>query len=116
MIPEDFVNPEYDPDFAARLIGKRVLVGLTRASHEGQVIYQYQLHGVVVSAHPRDGIEIALEGVRAGSTWVMPPATAAFRPGEPGVYRLRETGEEVQSPDFVATWTMTEPSDPTKVE
>ncbi len=107
--PEQGADPNFDPKLAQELVGKRVLVGLTQLTNSGRVRHSYQLHGVVMQVDPDKGIMIALEGVRAGGTWTMPPATAAFSRASPGVYALKETGEEVVDPDFLAVWTVKEP-------
>jgi len=59
--------------------------------------------------HPK-GIEIALEGSRAGETYRLPPDMRAFFPATKGEYRLRSTGEVVVDPDFfTTTWSVQRP-------
>lgn len=36
--------------------------------------------------------------------WV-PPDVSADEPAQPGEYRLRESGQVIESPDYLATWT-----------
>ncbi len=99
--------PSWDPQKAAALIGSKVLIGLTFVSDAGEE--QVQMHGVVTEATPESGIEIALEGNRAGDTYRLPPDLRGFFPAPPGEYRLRSTGEVVIDPDFTANWTISRP-------
>jgi hypothetical protein len=109
MSPSSTDQPPWDDDFARRLVGRIVLIGITQEDHRGKVIAQHQMHGKVASASRENGIEIALEGVRSGETYRLPPTTAAFRPASPGEYRLRQTGEVVIDPDYTSVWTVTSP-------
>lgn len=109
--PPDFDDgrPAFDSEFARGLIGKRVLVGVTRQDRRGQHISDDQYHGVVVTADAVRGIEIELAGVRKGQRKWLPPATEPFEAAAQGQYRLRSTGEVVVDPDFTAQWTLTQP-------
>jgi len=98
----------FDLEFAQSLIGKRVLVGVTRQDRRGQHISDDQFHGVIVTADAVRGIEVALAGVKAGETKWLPPATDPFEAAPKGQYRLRSTGEVVVDPDFTAQWTVTQ--------
>ena len=98
----------FDEELAALYVGKYIIVGLTTLDHAGELIQQEQFHGVIESASP-DGIQIALRGVRAGETWNMPPVLSAIRLADPGVYKLRSTGEEITNPDLQSTWILTKP-------
>jgi len=98
----------WDPKLAVELVGKRVLVGITDLAPDGAVVGQRQLHGPAIRADRRGGIAVRLAGARAGEEMVLPPDTRAFRPAAPGEYRLRQTGEVVRDPDFLATWSVQE--------
>lgn len=100
----------WDADVARELLGKLVLVGLTRLDHLGQEVDREQFYGVVTSADPEEGIEVSLRGTKDGRTFRLPPTTECFAPAKPGQYRLRLTGEVVENPDFVATWTVRNPA------
>ena len=104
----DSPPPRFDAAFATRLIGKRVLIGVTVKTRDGEVVRNEQFHGEVVSADPADGIRLALHGRRAGETKWLPAATDAFRAADEGTYTLRGTGEEVVDPDFTAQWVLYE--------
>jgi len=101
-------RPTFDSEFAQSLVGKRVLVGVTRQDRRGQHISNDQYHGVIVTADAVRGIEIELAGVRAGEKKWLPPATEPFKAAAKGQYRLRSTGEVVVDPDFTAQWTLTQ--------
>ena len=99
----------FDETFAASLVGKYVLVGLTIQSHDGRTIERRQVHGIVVSADRRTGVTIDLHGSRKGEKYVLPPDTRDFRPGKLGMYRPRDSDDIVWNPDFTCSWTITRP-------
>jgi hypothetical protein len=102
--------PAWDQDEADWLIGKYVLVGITYLASDGETVKsQAQYHGRIVSADPKVGFKIECEGRWAGQTMGLPPVLEAFRPADPGKYRLRATEEVVEDPDVLATWSITEP-------
>jgi hypothetical protein len=100
---------EFDAEFAQRLIGKHVLIGVTVQNRRGEFTRQEQFHGTVLSADATAGITMRLKGAREGEEKWLPPATNVFEPAEPGVYKLRSTGEDVVNPDFTASWLLTQP-------
>jgi hypothetical protein len=99
--------PAWDEDRALELIGLRVLIGITHAGPDGHRMEQ--MFGIVRIVDRARGIMIALEGVRAGEDVWLPPHLDAFKPADPGTYRLRSTGEEVVDPDLLSTWTINPP-------
>jgi hypothetical protein len=110
-IEEPDGKPEWDQDEADWLVGKYVLVGITRVAADGKTVKsQEQCHGRVTKAERNVGIAITCEGARAGQDVVLPPDLSAFRLAGPGQYNLRSTGEVVVDPDMVTTWTITEPA------
>lgn len=112
MIPDELDDddvgplwePEWNPRLAVELVGKRVLVGVTDLGPDGSVLGHRQFYGHAIRADQRVGIALRLEGARAGEELVLPPDTRAFRPAGPGEYRLRQTGEVVEGPDFLTTY------------
>lgn len=104
---EDDSRPPFDHALAAELLGKHVLVGITKLDHEGNLLEQIQCHGDVIVADERDGFCFKLRGTREGEFEWLPPDTRAFVPAPPGEYRLRSTGEVVADPDYTTTWTST---------
>lgn len=100
-------RPAWDHGRAQEIIGLRVLIGITRVGPEGEQLTK--MFGIIVSAEPGRGIEVALEGVRGGETYWLPPDTSAFHPVPLGNYRLKTTQEIVSDPDLLTTWTMNSP-------
>jgi hypothetical protein len=100
--------PDFDETLAATYIGKYILIGITYCENDGTLSEQLQMHGIIKSA-THDGISIDLLGPRQGETWVMPPALEAITQAKPGIYTLRSTGEEIENPDLLSTWTITKP-------
>ena len=96
-------------DVALDLMGALVLVGMTRLSHEERLIRKEQFYGRVVDVSERDGICLKLEGARDGEYYWMPPTTEPYQRAKPGEYTLSSTGEVVKDPDYLSTWTLTEP-------
>lgn len=98
--------PLLDEVVAQQVIGKSVLVGITYVNSHDELIEQRQLHGVIESVTSEDGIAIRLGD---GKVFRLPPDLRGIEPAAPGIYRLRSTGEEVENPDYVWTWTVTSP-------
>ncbi len=92
-------TPAWDDAFGAALIGKRVLVGITRQTAAG--LLQEQVFGTVETADAH-GIKLVLGGERFG----LPPDPRAFQAAAPGSYRLRSTGGTLTDPDVTAMWTI----------
>jgi hypothetical protein len=84
-------------------LGKRVLVGLTCVDPEGDVLTRLQTHGVVAEVRD-DTILLTRDD---GSSFGLPPAPELLEVAEPGIYTLRETGESIEDPDFLASLTIT---------
>jgi hypothetical protein len=101
-------RPEWDSEAAEVMIGAVVLIGITRRSPAGDE--QEQMHGVIQSVDPDNGVEIILSGAREGETCRLPPDLGSFQPAPPGEYRLRSTGEVVVDPDYISQWTIEPPA------
>jgi hypothetical protein len=100
----------WDQEEADWLIGKSVLVGITWLEPDNETLKaQGQYYGKIVAADKQNGIKIECEGTWAGRTMGLPPDLRAFRPADPGEYKLRSTGEVVTDPDVLSTWTITAP-------
>ena len=97
-----------DEEFAAELIGTHLLVGITHVGHAGKVLSQEQFHGEVIRATIAEGVVFVDS---AGKEHWVPLDREAFRPADPGTYKLRSTGEVVVDPEWVSTWTVYPPDD-----
>jgi hypothetical protein len=86
------------------LLGKTILVGITRLNHKEELIEQQQLVGTFISMEQTICLRL-----RNGEDFTLPPDLSAFRKANPGIYRLRSTGEEIENPDFIAVWTVRAP-------
>lgn len=96
----------WDASLAASLPGKLLLVGLTYLDVDGKLIDKQQIYGRVLSATPRGGISLRLEGRRTGERYALPPDTRSFCKARPGQYRLHATGEVVVNPDYTVTFSI----------
>lgn len=99
----------WDDRTAAEVIGKIVLIGLTHLAHGDAPVSYEQLHGRIASGDRKQGFRIELQGMRSGEDYWLPPQTDTFVRANPGTYRLRSTGEEVENPDYISNWTINPP-------
>ena len=100
----DLIGVERDPH---SLLGKYVLIGITRISADGDFLEEGECHGRIALVDPDLGIRVLLSD---GEVLTLPPDPGSFRAAKPGVYRLRSTGEEVVDPDLTTVWTIREPA------
>jgi len=63
------------------------------------------MHGVV-SAIDEHGIKIRLLD---GNWFNLPPDLRSIKLAPRGQYRVRSTGETINDPDLMTTWTITQP-------
>jgi hypothetical protein len=106
--------PTWDDDRARGLIGKTVLLGLTFATADGDVVEQVQRHGVVEHADPEKGIGVRLIGPGQqwhGELYELPADLRPFSEAAPGSYRLRSTGETIVNPNLTSTWEIRSPTE-----
>ena len=88
------------------LVGKTVLIGITRLDHDDELIEKTEKFGRIASVDPHDGIKV---DVGEPELFTLPPNPQHFNHARPGVYRLRSTGETVEDPDLTTIWTIKEP-------
>ncbi len=101
----DEAAERWDSDLAQWLVGKYVLVGIKYFDPiTSELASQVQIHGTIKTADRSSAIVLECSGKRKGELFSLPPDTAVFGPGQKGIYKLHSTGEEVDSPDAVATW------------
>lgn len=104
----DQSKPPWNDDFAGKLLGKHIIIGITRLSADEELMEQRQMHGDIVVANEKKGIGIRLAG--SGGMYWLPPDLSAIQVARPGEYRFRSTGEVVVNPDLTTTWTVKEPT------
>jgi hypothetical protein len=95
------------------LVGKTILIGLTFADSDGNVVERAQRHGIVEIADPERGIATRL--VAPGQRWDgelywLPPNLESLAEAAPGAYRLRSTGETLVDPDLLCSWEVRSPA------
>ena len=102
--------PEWDEERARWLVGKVVVVGLTRLAADGKsVVAREQFHGVIEAAEQAVGIRIACKGASPMETMMLPPTTKPFLDAKPGPYHLKPSGDIVKNPAVTVSWTLTDP-------
>ena len=110
MANEQTSGPDWDDERARWLIGKVVLVSLTRVASDGVTILDKgQFQGVITSAERSVGILIAGRGPSAPEATMLPPTTKPFLDAKRGTYRLKPSGDVVTDADLTVVWTITEP-------
>jgi hypothetical protein len=103
-------RPVWDQAQADQLLGASVIIGLTILTPSGALESQKQMHGTIQTVDSENGFEVALSGTHFGETYWLPPDLSAFQPAREGSYRLRSTGETIENPDFLTSWTIERPS------
>ena len=88
------------------LIGRVILIGVTYSDAHDNIRCRKQWWGTVEKASMSEGIRVSLSN---SETLTFPPDLLAVRRAAPGEYRLKESGEVVTDPDFLATWVCVEP-------
>jgi hypothetical protein len=96
--------PPFNEEIAKKYIGKYVLIGISFYDSEGNFLRQEQMHGLISEVSGKFGIKVAYKGSRNGIEEWFPPNIQSLQFAKPGEYRLRETGEVINSPDLLWTW------------
>jgi hypothetical protein len=86
-------------------IGKHLLAGITFLDHEENVTRHIQVHGTITRI---DGSGIFFIQPN-GEEFSLPPDLKSLKTAKPGSYRLRSTGEVVENPDLITSWTRKAP-------
>jgi hypothetical protein len=84
------------------LIGKVVLVGVTCLGPGEEVLDQFQTFGTVEQVDANGVIGLR----RAGMRELFGLAPIKLEPAEAGVYVLRESGVQVENPDYLVQFTI----------
>ena len=82
------------------LVGKTVLVGITCVDPAGSEVDEFQTFGTIEEA---DEQWIGLRRPGLSELFGLPPVRELLEPAAEGLYTLRASGEQIESPDFVAT-------------
>jgi hypothetical protein len=87
----------------AGLVGRRVLVGLTYTTQDGEPLSAIQFCGRVLEVA---GGVVVVANPEGTAPVTLPADPDAFLPADPGRYVLRHSGEVVVDPDYVTGWTV----------
>lgn len=101
----DFYGPDswYNPERLPSLVGKTVLVGVTVFSADDVELGRYQYFGRIRGIERPHGLVLELGD---GRFLDMPPSFSQLKEARSGTYRLRESGEVVEDPDFISVATL----------
>lgn len=96
-----------------RLVGRILVVELQHYDAKGEFLRHEHVWGQVATADDQNGIRMIVGGRNHnGKLFILPSHKDVFdsftKPRE-GVFRLRSTGEEVESPNWFTTWMVTHP-------
>jgi len=94
--------PEYD-DY----VGKHLLISLTYVDQADKVKYKVQMHGVITRINEAVIVVIRQD---SGEEFTIPADMDALKVAGEGEYHLKPSGAVVVNPDYLAVWTITEPS------
>jgi hypothetical protein len=89
----------------SRLVGHRLLVGITYLDADGEVTAAQQFCGRVLEV--ADGV-VVVERPGEAEAAVLPADAAAYEEAKPGRYTLHNTGEIIVDPDYISTWRVAE--------
>ena len=98
---------ELDETKADEYIGKTVLVGIYHLDHNEKLLEKKEWHGVIETFSSTKGIIVKLHN--SNETFTLPPDIRGIRKADPGTYRLKLTGEEVENPYYLAEWDVVKP-------
>lgn len=90
-----------------KMVGRTTTVELKHVDATGKTLFYEHTFGTIVSVDKADGVWIDCMGVRTGTKLALPGYLTNFMEAPAGMYRMQTTGEEVENPDFVSTWTLT---------
>ena len=96
------ILPTLDDAKAEEMIGKVVLVGVTRYGGDRQEKGLEQNAGTVLRISADEGVVLADEN--DGHERYLPPMLDQYLPAEPGEYRMRNSGMIVVDPDYLTAW------------
>jgi hypothetical protein len=82
-----------------RLVGKRLLAGVTIRDRDGAIVTRRQFHGPVTSV--ADGVVTLQQD--DGSEALLPADPTGYELARPGTYRLL-SGDVVIDPDYLSVW------------
>ena len=88
----------------ADLVGKTVLVGITRVDRSGNLLGHEDYRGRIIRANSEEGVVIQTP---SGMLQRLPPDLRAFFVARRGGYRSRTSGEVINDPDLMTRWTHT---------
>lgn len=90
------------------MIGKKILVGLTYLSSDGEVSDQIQLHGLINTISENS---LSFSRSDGEGDFSIPFDGDLGRAEEEAVYHLKSTGEEVSGVSYLASFTIHKPSE-----
>lgn len=94
----------FDQKKAKNMIGKYVIVGITRLNTNEELLGTEEVHGEIIKVSQEDGLTILQSD---GSKFNLPPLLDCYQEADPGIYTLKSTKEKIENPDYLATFNVT---------
>jgi hypothetical protein len=91
-------------EYLELMVGKRLLVRITYVGSGDSSDEKVQFVGVVTDVDPVVMIDHGM-----AEPFSLPAERDAYDEAPPGHYTLHDTGEVVEDPDFMTTWTVNPP-------
>jgi hypothetical protein len=92
---------------AQDLVGRSVIIVVTRRSRDGRLVRQEQYQARIVRASRIEGVVLCAP---SGDELKLPADLRGFYAASPGKYRFRGPGEAVNDPDLTMIWTYRSPT------
>lgn len=90
--------------FESNLKGKSIIVGITYVSSSGEIVDTLQFSGVLDRLE--DGMVFINVNNDEMDEFSLPPDEDSFEPAPEGIYTMRSTGQVVENPEIMSTWTV----------
>ncbi len=84
-------------------IGKQILIGLSFIDENDELVEQYQTHGCIKAIEPDGMMRIDRDIL---PIFTIPFDEESISKANPGVYRERSTGIEIENPDYTTSWSI----------
>ena len=90
--------------FENNLKGKSIIVGITYVSSSGEFVDTLQFSGVLDRLE--DGMVFISVNYDDMNEFSLPPDEDSFELAPEGIYTMRSTGQVVENPEIMSTWTV----------
>jgi hypothetical protein len=79
-------------------IGKSILIGACYFDHEGKLLEQKQVHGIIIEIKTDESIIVELKN---NDKFYLPPQLDSLQKAPSGEFREHSTGDIIVDPDYI---------------